>query len=142
MADEDSGTNSEFHRAMRAASALRTGHFGGGCQAAVSLCHPPKPSQAFTNCMYKLFYRLTPPCLNCAFPPSFFSLFLKTTFCSLWSCMQRIHLFFLDYVFKKRKKGRSKEVTENCKNPESNVSGTAIILYEAAGKIDCQGSKG
>lgn len=40
-------------------------------------------------------------------------------------------------IQKKKKKGKG-----NSKNSESNVSGRAIILYEVAGKIDCQGSKG
>lgn len=118
----------------------------------------PKIPQALMNCMYELFchcisFNPTLPQLYICFMLFLSSPFFMTAFWFLWSCMQHAHLFFLDYVFRQRKKqrrksrkGRKKErrkkETENSKNPESNVSGTAIILYEAAGKIDCQGSKG
>lgn len=56
----------------------------------------------------------------------------------LLSAVYNINIYLLGpYIKKKKKKGKG-----NSKNPESNVSGRAIILYEVAGKIDCQGSKG
>lgn len=66
------------------------------------------------------------------FPPSEYPIFpplcyIKHKHLSSWTM----------YSKKKKKKGKG-----NSKNPESNVSGRAIILYEVVGKIDCQGSKG
>lgn len=56
----------------------------------------------------------------------------------LLSAIDNINIYLLGpCIQKKKKKGKG-----NSKNPESNVSGRAIILYEVAGKIDCQGSKG
>lgn len=49
--------------------------------------------------------------------------------------LQHKHLSSWTMYSKKKGKG-------NSKNTESNVSGSPIILYEVAGKIDCQGSKG
>lgn len=55
----------------------------------------------------------------------------------LLSATDNINIYLLEPCIQKKKKGKG-----NSKNPESNVSGRAIILYEVAGKIDCQGSKG
>lgn len=116
----------------------------------------PKISKAFMNCMYKLFYHCisfnpTLPKLSVSSIPS--SLFFKSTFCFVCGLACNTHIYSSWTMHsrkgrkkqgnkKGRKQERRKKVTENSKNPESNVSGTAIILYEAAGKIDCQGSKG
>lgn len=65
---------------------------------------------------------------------SFFPLLSTPYF--LLSAISNINIYLLGPCIQK-KKGIG-----NSKNTESNVSGSPIILYEVAGKIDCQGSKG